>query len=134
MLGPAAGFLIGSMSFLVSDLFIGFAGPWTIVTSLSMGLVGALSPLARKVNNDDSLLGLGILSYLLLLIYDVLSSVLLLIPTLPLHLAFFSAIVGLFLPSSIVFYPVGLVTEIVTVLLIVLIYPKVKTTWRRVRL
>lgn len=133
-LGGKAGFLIGVMSFLVSDLIMGFAGPWTIATSLSMGLIGALSSVISRVDDNISLIGLGISSYLLILTYDILSSVILLIPSLPLHVAFFSAIIGLFLPSSIVFYPVGIATEIVTVFLIVLIHPQIKKVWRNVRL
>jgi len=134
LLGPAAGFLIGFLSFLVSDIFIGFAGVWTIATSLSMGLIGTLTPFACRIRNNDSLARLAVSAYLLLLLYDVLSSVLLLVPTTSLQVAFSMSIIGLFLPSSVVFYPVGLVTEAVTTSLIVLIYPRVKGIWRQIGL
>jgi len=134
LLGHTAGFLIGFLSFLVSDFFIGSAGPWTIATSLSMGLVGALSPLACRIKGHVSLARLAVSSYLLVLVYDILSSILWLVPTTPLQVAISMSIIGLFLPSSLVFYPVGLVTEVVTTSLIVLIYPKIRGIWREIEL
>lgn len=131
--GYKAGAFIGVMSFFVSDVLLGSAGVWTVFTSLSMGLVGVLSPLIRRINADSSVLGLGVCAYLLILIYDVLSSVALLALWVPLGMAFILSIIGLFLPSSTVGYPVGLVTEIVTVALIVLIYPHVKRVWKGVK-
>lgn len=131
--GYKAGALIGVMSFVVSDLLLGYAGVWTIFTSLSMGFVGALSALIRKLGTDSSHLGVGVCSYLLVLTYDVLSSVALLILLVPFETAFVWSVVGLFLPSSVALYPVGLVTEIVTVVLIVLIYPQVKKAWKEVK-
>jgi len=133
MFGYKAGAFIGVMSFVVSDILIGYAGSWTIVTSLSMGLIGILSPLMNRIEAESSRLGLGVCSYLLVLTYDVLASVALLLPFVSLETAFIWAIVGLFLPSPIVLYPVGLVTQIVTVTLIVLIYPKVKRAWKEVK-
>jgi uncharacterized membrane protein len=133
MFGYQAGALIGVTSFIVSDLLLGYAGVWTIVTAFSMGLVGILSSLLRRVNADSSMLSLGVCSYLLVLVYDILSSVALQLLTLPLEAALTLAIVGLFLPSSVTLYPVGLVTEIVTVFFIVLIYPQVKKAWNEVK-
>jgi len=134
LLGHTAGFLIGFLSFLVSDLFIMYAGAWTIVTSLSMGLVGALSPFACQMSDRVSLARLAVSSYLLVLVYDILSSVLLLVPTTPLQVALSMSIIGLFLPSAVMLYPVGLVTEVVTTSLIVLIYPKIRGIWRQIEL
>lgn len=133
MLGYKAGAFIGFMSFVVSDILIGCAGVWTVFTSLSMGLVGILSSLVSRTDAESSVLGLGVCSYLLILTYDILSSLALLVPLVPLPTAFIWSIVGLFLPSSIVLYPVGLVTEIVSVVLIVLIYPQVKRAWKEVK-
>jgi uncharacterized membrane protein len=131
--GAKAGAFVGVMSFVVSDLVLGQAGPWTVCTALSMGLVGALSPLVKRVDGDSSILSLGVFSYLLILVYDILSSMGLMVFTAPIGAAFFSAVIGLFLPSTVLLYPIGLVTEIVTVLLIVLIYPRVKKSWEEVR-
>jgi uncharacterized membrane protein len=131
--GYKAGAFIGIMSFFVSDLLLGCAGVWTVFTSLSMGLVGILSSSIKRINADSSVLGLGVCAYLLILIYDILSSVALLALWVPLGMAFVLSVVGLFLPSSTVGYPVGLVTEIVTVALIVLIYPHVKRVWKEVK-
>jgi len=132
-LGYKAGAFIGFMSFVVSDILIGYAGVWTVFTSLSMGLVGILSSLVSRIDAESSVLGLGVCSYLLILTYDILSSLALLVPLVPLPTAFIWSVVGLFLPSSITLYPVGLVTEIVSVVLIVLIYPQVKRAWKEVK-
>jgi len=134
LFGFKSGAFIGVMSFVVSDLLLGYAGIWTVFTSFSMGLVGILSSLIGRVDADSSLLGLGVCSYLLVLTYDVLSSVVLLALLVPIQTAFAWSVVGLFLPSSIALYPVGLVTEIVTVVLVVLIYPQVKRAWKEVKL
>ncbi len=133
MFGYVAGAFIGVMSFVVSDILLGYAGVWTVFTSLSMGFVGILSSFLGRINVDSSALGLAVCSYLLILIYDILSSVALLIPLVPIQTAFLWSIIGLFLPSSVALYPVGLVTEIVTVVLIVLIYPRVRRIWKEAK-
>lgn len=133
MFGYKAGLFVGGMSFIVSDILIGSVGPWTAFTSLSMAFIGAMSPIMRRLDVGSSMIGLAVSSFLLILIYDIISSLILLIPLVPLETAFIWAIAGLFLPSSITFYPVGLVTEIVTVALILLIYPKLKKAWIEVR-
>lgn len=133
MFGYRAGLFVGGMSFVVSDVLIGSVGPWTVFTSLSMAFIGAVSPLMRRLDVESSVLGLAVSSFLLILIYDITSSLILLLPSFPLETAFIWAIVGLFLPSSITLYPVGLVTEIVTVALILLIYPRIKKAWIEVR-
>ena len=133
MFGFKAGVFIGVISFVLSDLLLGYAGIWTVVTSLSMGLVGFLSPLLRRLDAESSIVGLGVSSYLLILAYDIISSMALLVPVVSLQTAFVWSIIGLFLPSAITLYPVGLVTETVTVLLIVLLYPQVRRAWAEVK-
>jgi len=128
-----SGAVIGVMSFVVSDLLLGYAGVWTVFTSLSMGLVGILSPLMRRLDADSSMVSLGVSSYLLVLIYDVLSSVTSFALYVPLQVAFAWSIIGLFLPSPPALYPVGLVTEIVTVSVVVLIYSPVKRALKEVK-
>lgn len=133
MFGAYVGAFIGFISFVLSDLLLGYAGTWTLVTSLSMGLVGGLSPLLRRLEIESSIIGLGVSSYLLILVYDILSSMVWLVFVMPIQTAFVLSIVGLFLPSPLTLYPVGLVTEIVTVLVIVLIYPHVRRAWAEVK-
>jgi len=133
LFGYLAGALIGVMSFVVSDLLLGYAGVWTVFTSLAMGLVGIFSSFLNRIDADSSRLSLGVCSYLLILTYDILSSMALLILLVPFQTAIIWAVVGLFLPSSIALYPIGLVTEIVTVALIVLTYPQAKRAWKEVK-
>lgn len=132
MFGCKWGAFIGVMSFLVSDFIIGFAGFWTIFTSLSMGLVGILSGFLNRLDADSSLLSLSVCSYLLILIYDILSSLAGQIFFLPFMAALTWSIVGLFLPGPAP-YPVGLVTEIVSTALIVFLYPQINRLWKEVK-
>lgn len=132
MFGYKSGAYVGVMSYVVSDVLLGYAGIWTVFTSLSMGLVGVLSSLVSRFDVDSSIFGLGVCSYLLVLTYDILSSLLGQILYLPFQAALIWSILGLFLPGPAP-YPVGLVTEIVTVVLIVLIYPQVKRAWKEVK-
>lgn len=131
LFGYKSGAFIGVMSFVVSDILLGYAGVWTVFTSLSMGIVGVLSSFMKRIGADTSILSLGVSSYLLVLTYDILSSVTTQILYLPFQVALIWSIVGLFLPGPAP-YPVGLVTEIVTVLLIVFIYPQVKRALKEV--
>ena len=135
MFGHKAGALIGTLSFAASDLLIGSVGPWTVYCSLSMGLVGAASPFMRRMEGGSSpnLLGLGVGSYLLVLAYDVLSSIMFWALMVPIPMVLILTLTGLFLPSPRTFYPVGLVTEMVTVALIMLIYPPLRKAWKEVR-
>jgi hypothetical protein len=98
-----------------------------------MALIGGLSPLLRRLDAESSAIGLGVSSYILILVYDILSSMVWLAFVTSVQTAFVLSVVGLFLPSPLALYPVGLVTEIVTVLLIVLIYPHVKRAWGEVK-
>jgi len=100
--GPITGFLVGSLSMFLSDLIIG-AGPWTLITSFFMGLVGLSGFLIRRFSNDHVLL--FILGYLSVLAYDLLTSVILMyafgVPPL-------IAAINLFLPMSFIIpYPMG---------------------------
>ncbi|MGB9728047.1 MAG: hypothetical protein ACPLZF_06520 [Nitrososphaeria archaeon] len=121
-MGWRAGFSVGILSFAVSDAFIGCLGYWTLYTSLCMGFVGALSSLVK----GDSFF-LGAYSYLLIFFYDILSSI---IFYTILGYSFSGALVfsfvGLFLPSPPTFYPMGLVTEFVSVMFIVALHPFVE--------
>lgn len=130
--GLEAGGFIGVLTFVASDFLIGSVGYWTIYTAICMGLVGCIASLMRRIDEVSSPLCLGVCSYLLVFTYDILSSILFWALMVPLNVALVLALVGLFLPSSVTLYPIGLVTEIVTVALIVLIYPRVKNMLKEV--
>jgi len=46
--GPVAGFMVGAMTAVVSNFFLGH-GPWTLFQVLAWGLAGASAPLLRRV-------------------------------------------------------------------------------------
>lgn len=110
-LGPLNGFLVGLLSMIISDIYIGF-GPWSIVTSTSMGMVGLLAGLIISRVGDRLLI--FILSFLATLLYDILTSVLTL--SFMLGTPVYIAILNLFLPVFIGFipYPMGPVHEFST--------------------
>lgn len=118
IIGVSGGFLIGFMSMFISDIYIGF-GPWTPMTSLSMGLVGGISGLLGRFN--DRIL-LFLFSYLLTLLYDILSSILTM--TIYFGIPPSIAIINLFIPVFIggIPYPMGLIHELSTALIVVSIY------------
>jgi energy-coupling factor transport system substrate-specific component len=59
--GPIAGFVVGAMTPLVSNFFLGH-GPWTLYQMIAWGLVGLASGYLRKVKmNQLLLISLGIL-------------------------------------------------------------------------
>lgn len=47
--GPVAGFMVGAMTAVVSNFFLGH-GPWTLFQVLAWGLAGASAPLLRTVS------------------------------------------------------------------------------------
>jgi len=113
-LGSLSGFLVGFISMIISDMYLGF-GPWTIVTSISMGLVGFLSGLILPRVRDRVLL--FVLAYLFTLFYDVVTSILTIS-------VFFGtpvwvALINLFTPVfiGVVPYPMGPVHEFSTAFL-----------------
>ncbi len=70
--GPLSGFLVGMLTMVVSDLYIGF-GPWTIFTSFFMGVVGVFGAVVRRYMVDR--VSIFIASYLAVLLYDIGTSV-----------------------------------------------------------
>jgi uncharacterized membrane protein len=121
LLGPYAGFLIGALGMVVSDLFIG-AGLWTLVTAGSMGLLGFLGGLFwHRRMNGLSIFELALGGYLMTLLYDIITSLWIvpfLSPSLnPSFHHYIVALMGLFLPVSGVPYPFGIVHETTTAIL-----------------
>jgi uncharacterized membrane protein len=105
--GGFVGFLVGLLTMVISDIYIG-AGPWTIVTSFSMGLVGLFGGLLiRRVKDVYTMF---VLSFLSILLYDLLTSIVTMyifgVPP-------FIAVINLFTPVFIGFlpYPMGPIHE-----------------------
>lgn len=128
MFGPLAGFIIGFGSFLFSDIMIGLPGLWTATTSVSMGAIGIISGLIwiRKERGAISKAALGVGTYILVLFYDILTSVVLLVfMGLNWVEAVTIGILGLFIPvpaSGGIMVGVGPITEFTTAMFVVLIY------------
>jgi len=113
--GASMGLIVGFLSFLASDAFLGI-GLWTLVDGLIAGLAGSIMGILGRVS-----LGWGmafLLSYILTLAYDILTSWILYMAfgLAPLH-SLIMGIIGLFLPTgggSV--FMIGPVTEISTAL------------------
>jgi len=121
LLGPSAGFLIGALGMVISDLFIG-AGLWTLVTASTMGLLGFLGGIFwHRRMNGLNIFELALGGYLLTLIYDIVTSIWIvpfLAPNFEASLHhYIIAFMGLFFPVSGVPYPFGLVHELTTAIL-----------------
>jgi len=131
LLGPIYGFAVGVLSFIVSDVILGL-GFWTIVTSMLCGLIGAVSGLiwnGRMASKIEVL----VTSYILYLLYDVLSSFLLYLPLMPPLEAFIMGVVGLFLPvMGGYLYAVGPVTEFSSALITSILVTKINGLGGRV--
>lgn len=110
---PFVGFLVGSTSYVVSDLFIS-PGPWTVVNAALAGLVAYVFGVSKKFLSEYEFL--FVLAYILTFMFDLLSSTILyVIFGFNLFDAFFWGLLGLFLPvmgSGII--GVGPLTEFVT--------------------
>lgn len=123
--GPVTGTVVGFSSYLLSDMLIGMPGPWTVVNMLFMGSLGMLSGLLwnRKNRSGISKFGVGIGTYIMMLGFDIMTSVLLLVVMqYPLQLAFITGILGLFVPvGGGYMYAIGPVTELTTAILVVAI-------------
>uniref|UniRef100_A0A7C3FCN2 ECF transporter S component n=1 Tax=Candidatus Methanomethylicus mesodigestus TaxID=1867258 RepID=A0A7C3FCN2_9CREN len=129
LFGPMAGFVIGFGSFLFSDIIIGLPGLWTATTSLSMGVIGIISGLIwmRRDKEKISKAALGVSTYILILFYDIFTSVILLVVMMRLDWisALTIGILGLFLPvpaSGGFMIGVGPITEFTTTMFVVLIF------------
>jgi energy-coupling factor transport system substrate-specific component len=118
--GPLFGFLVGSLGMAVSDLFFG-VGPWTLVTSLGMGLIGLLGGAAIHWNAGMSRPRLAILGFLLTILYDLSTSILL---ALMFGYSWWLSVLLLYLPfAGGVAYPFGFVHELTTAILLSLAGP-----------
>jgi energy-coupling factor transport system substrate-specific component len=121
ILGPISGSTVGIISYVSSDFLLGF-GPWTIVTSIFMGLIGGIFGLIKnKISNPYQLF---ILIVVFLFINDIFTSTLLYMLTLDFFNAFILSLIGLFLPVQGGFMiGIGPITEISSAFLVVISAP-----------
>jgi len=124
--GSVAGLSVGIITFILSDLLLGF-GLWTIYNSLVSGAIGFLWGLLREVRCWTVLF---VLSYISTLVYDIITSIvfyLTFMSTSDLHLVLTIALLGLFVPvAGGSFYAIGPVTEALTAFLTSVIAKRVK--------
>ena len=121
--GPVTGFVVGTMTMLISDIYFG-AGYWTLINSASMGLIGLLAGLLwnrrTKIRRTELVVG----GFLLTAIYDVATS--LILGPLTFGYSWWIAILGLYAPflaGYAVVYPFGFVHELTTAVLMGAIGP-----------
>jgi len=72
--GPLAGLILGFGSMVVSDLFIGLIGPWTIYTSLTYGFIGILVGFIGVVKNKWGRSELTTLAFVMTIAYDIITA------------------------------------------------------------
>ncbi len=116
--GPMFGLAVSFLGIAVSDLFFG-VGPWTLVTSCCMGLIGFLGGF---VYWNASRVRLAIIGFVFTAIYDVLTSLALAVMF---GYSWWISIAGLYLPfltGSV--YPFGFVHELTTAFLFALTGPQ----------
>lgn len=124
LFGPLMGVTVGVTSYLLSDILIGIPGPWTFVNAVLMGFFGGVSGLVwRRVNSDFSKIAMGILVYLMVFSFDILSSwILNMVIGFPPLVAFIWGVMGLFLPvpmSGGFMFGIGPITEATTAIVVV---------------
>lgn len=119
--GSRAGFTIGLLAFLLSDLVLA-PGPWTPTNSLLAGVIGYLWGFANRLDLDKSIV--FVLAFLSTFAYDIVSSVVFyLVLGMPPLQALELGLLGLFLPAGGGYMlGVGPVTEISTALLTSSVY------------
>ncbi|MCS7366788.1 MAG: ECF transporter S component [archaeon YNP-WB-062] len=125
LLGPLNGFIVGLLSFLVSDIFLGL-GYWTIFTSLTCGIIGLIGGLMWRGRNPCRLELLAV-TLMLTFTYDILTSILLYAIFMPLQEAVIMGLIGLFLPAmGGTLYAMGPIVEVSTAILVSILLPKVR--------
>jgi energy-coupling factor transport system substrate-specific component len=115
--GPMFGFAVGFLGIAVSDLFFG-VGPWTLITSCCMGIIGFLGGF---IDCDTSRVGLAIRGFMYTALYDILASLLFAVIF---GYSWWISIAALYVPflmGSV--YPFGLIHELTTAFLFALAGP-----------
>lgn len=126
LFGPTMGVTVGIASYLLSDILIGMPGYWTFVNAILMGIFGGLSGLIfRRVNGNFSKIAMGIVVYIIIFAFDVLSSgFLYMIVGFQAVQAFVIGFLGLFLPVPIAggfVFGIGPITETTSAVVVVAI-------------
>ena len=120
--GPKAGFTVGFLSILISDMAFFGLGFWTPITSFIMGLNGLLAGLLWHNRGSLSRFELALGGLLITLFYDIATSILTMIPFVKPETLIYTALVGLFIPCP---YPMGPVHELTTALLMGMLSPSI---------
>ncbi|AKG38202.1 hypothetical protein MA03_01340 [Infirmifilum uzonense] len=123
--GPHVGFLVGFLSYFLSDLLI-FPGIWTLINSILAGFTAFLYPHFIYDRKDKVVFFIS--TFLSIFLFDIFSSVVLYILFgVRLQEAILVSIVGLFLPvMGGYLIGVGPLTEFVTAFLVVALYEGLK--------
>ncbi|MFX1485732.1 MAG: ECF transporter S component [Promethearchaeota archaeon] len=127
LMGAVSGLTVGLFAFFVSDLILGF-GPWTPITAGFMGLIGIVAGLLWFRRDEISRLELFTVSFILIFINDVFTSVGgYMILGLSFEGALLTSLVGLFIPAGGGFFlAVGPITEGATAFLIAILTPIIR--------
>jgi uncharacterized membrane protein len=140
--GRRVGLLVGIITVLTSDVLMFGVGIWTFSDAAGMGFLGvAAGFLWSKRKLIPSKLELGVMGYLLTLVYDVFTSIVspyiiyLMAGDVSFTLtALVMILAGLFIPLGGFLYPPGPAHELVTALLLALAGPMIITRVRSMRL
>lgn len=116
--GPLPGLAVGWLSIVISDLATPLgAGPWTVVTSAGMALVGLLAGFLWYHSDSIGRLSMAVGGYLLAMLYDVGTSITFaMIYGYPL----LASVLGLYVPfimGGLSPYPFGFAHELTTAIL-----------------
>jgi len=71
--GPISGFITGALIIIVSDLFT-WAGPWTPIIAVIIGLLGVFGGLLRHVMENPNVVFLGVTAVILTLVSETLQN------------------------------------------------------------
>jgi len=133
--GSKAGFVVGFLSILASDMLFFGLGFWTPITSFFMGLNGLIAGLLWHNRVNLSRLELALGGLLMTFFYDLATSILTMIPFVRPEALLYTVLVGLFIPCP---YPMGPVHELTTALFMGMLSPPIIRlvregwTWRKV--
>jgi uncharacterized membrane protein len=131
VIGPVGGFIVGFLSMVIGDLFLG-AGVWTIVDAFCMAIpCGLVAGVLWYRKEKLAAWRLAIVGFFLVAIFDISSSV---IDASLFHYSWWLSILGLYFPFGIAGFspwPFGFVDELTTAILLALLGPKLVARIRR---
>jgi uncharacterized membrane protein len=71
--GPIQGFVTGALIIVVSDVFT-WAGPWTPIIAVIIGLLGVFGGLLRRVKKNPNVIFFGVVAVILTLVSETLQN------------------------------------------------------------